>query len=118
MTVRRRIVRRTTHAPQSGTSSEKSSERKRPSKPRVDIGPRAYGRTPKGRYITIRFFISNRVVSNRKPSDRWWVLDIEEDENRGIAKGTKKDGYSSKEEAITIAREYRDEYGAYGKVHF
>lgn len=84
----------------------------------MDQGPRAYGRTKRGWFIVVRFFVSQNALNWRRPDGRWWVLDIEEEENRGIAKGTKKEGYRSKEEAIAVARKYRDEYGTYGKAPF
>lgn len=31
---------------------------------------------------------------------------------------TSKDGYATKKEAVRVAREYRDKYGAYAKVPF
>ena len=53
-----------------------------------------------------------------KIRDRWWILDIEEDEDRGVAKGTPKEGYKTEKEAIRVAREYQREFGAYGKAPF
>lgn len=112
MTARFKVVRKSTPAQPSGTSSVTP----RPKNPRVDQGPKGYGRTKNGKYVVvIRFFVGQLP---RRSSTRWWVFDIEEDTNQGIARGTKTQGYGSQEEAIAVARQYRDEYGPYGKAPF
>lgn len=117
MTAHSKAAKRRIRVVRSGTKPVEPPSSNRPTRPRVDRGPVSYGRTKKGFYIVVRFFVSQNV-NWRRPDGRWWVLDIEEEENRGIAKGTKKEGYRSKEEAVQVAREYRDEYGAYGKAPF
>jgi len=41
-----------------------------------------------------------------------------DNESGRIAIGTKTEGYNSQEEAINVARQYRDEYGAYARMPF
>jgi len=121
MTVKRKVVRSSTLGQQSGTtSSQKPSAKQRPSKPRVDIGPKSYGVTRLGKRIVIRFFVQRKTLPMRRPTNesRWIVLDVLEESNGNIAAGTKPEGYGSKENAIEVAREYRDTYGAYGKADF
>ncbi len=113
MTATSKNVRGDASIRQSGTTSGKS----RPDKPRADMGPRAYGQTQKGRYIVIRFVVSQMTLIPR-PGRKWWVLDMDEKVNRGIAAGTAKEGYDTKEEAIKVARKYRDTYGAWARCIF
>lgn len=79
-----------------------------PERPKVDIGPRAYMTYKSGARAVIRFFV-------RETHGRWYVFDMCSD---GRAAKTAKDGYATKKEAVRIARQYRDDYGAYAKVPF
>lgn len=91
-----------------------------PEKPRVDIGPKAYVSYKSGARKVIRFFVDRpfvRDARNRwKPTSVWYVLDMGGE--RLVAAGTKKQGYPEKKDAVRVAREYRDKYGAYVKVEF
>lgn len=91
-----------------------------PEKPRVDIGPKAYVSYKSGARKVIRFFVDRpfvRDAKNRwKPTSVWYVLDMGGE--RLVAAGTKKQGYPEKKDAVRVAREYRDKYGAYVKVEF
>ena len=80
---------------------------KLPKSPKVTLGPKSYGRTKKGRFVVIRFF----VIRKR---DVWFVYDFEEG---GIASGTEEKGYQ-KNYAIEIARAFRDEYGEWATSPF
>jgi hypothetical protein len=80
-----------------------------PEKPRVDLGPKAYKEHKSHKRSVIRFFVQLR-------RGRWFVLDVC---SRGrYAAKTSENGYATKQEAVAIAREYRDRYGAYAKVPF
>lgn len=92
-----------------GTGSKSS---KKPSKPKVDIGPKAYGIHKRGRRLCIRFFVYRRFGSKK---DLWFVGDVETGQR---AARTSSVGYTSKSDAVRVAREYRDKYGAYGKAPF
>lgn len=89
-----------------------------PDKPKVTVGTRSYGRTKTGAYIVCRFWITQfwrgKYVGKTKPTDPWFVIDMEE---ARLAKGTSQTGYS-KEDATRVAREYRDKYGAWSTVPF
>lgn len=104
---KRIVVRR-----RSGESSSLSA----PNKPKVTVGPKAYGRTKSGKPVVVRFFVS-QLARFKKIEDNapWFVIDFEDGK---IAKGTKADGYRSKENAIKVARQYRDEFGAYARSPF
>lgn len=89
-----------------------------PKKPPVDKGPKSYGRDKKGRYIIVRFW-----VYQKGKKDRWareyktgpyYVIDMAEPD-RKVARGTNPEGYADRREAVAVAREFRDEYGAYEK---
>lgn len=84
------------------------------------MGPRSYGRTKKGRWIVIRFYVSELKTpgDRRRTDERWFVVDMEDGGPRGIAKGTEEIGYGSKSDAIAVAREYRDSYGPYARFEF
>jgi hypothetical protein len=87
-----------------------------PKVPRVDLGPRAYEVWPGGAVRVIRFYVGLRLCREksryvfRRPYE---VYDM--DTGRVAARTT---GYASKQEAIRVARRYRDRYGAYAKVPF
>jgi hypothetical protein len=66
----------------------------------------------------VRFYVSRGVSRARAAyvyCGCWFVCDMD---SRGIAGKTSKSGYESKKEAVRVAREYRDKYGAYTKVPF
>jgi hypothetical protein len=92
-----------------------------PKKPRVDQGPKCYGRSKRGKPICVRFFVSQRLGTlilkpwHDTSQLPWYVIDLLEER---IAKGTKKSGYDTKEDAIKVARKYRDEYGAWCRWYF
>lgn len=58
--------------------------------------------------MVIRFFVVNR-------RGQWFVADAL---TWRTADGTEESGYPKKEEAVRVARFYRDEYGAYCKSPF
>lgn len=84
-------------------------------------GGKCYGRTKRGGYIVVRFFITQWRIGlgtgrdHTKPDDPWFVVDLEAGT---YASGTKKSGYPTKEQAIKVARRYRDEYGAWAVMPF
>jgi hypothetical protein len=90
-----------------------------PDKPKVTVGAKCYGRTKKGGYIVVRFFISQwrpGLGSKKIPKGSpWFVVDL--DEGKHYAEGTKSSGYP-KDKAIKVARQYRDEYGAWTTMPF
>jgi hypothetical protein len=90
---------------------------KLPAKPSVVKYCTSYGRTKNGAYIVPRFYITDKYYRGyiEKQLERWVVVDMEE---ANIAEGTKKNGYSSKEQAKKIAEHYRDTYGAWSTVPF
>lgn len=91
-----------------------------PDRPKVDIGPKAYKVYRSGSRKVIRFFVCRpfvRDMKNRwKPTTNWYVMDMAGEGH--IAAKTKKQGYPDKKDAVRVAREYRDKYGAYAKVPF
>lgn len=96
--------------PATGTSTPLgSSPKNSPDAPKVDLGPKAYSVYKSGARAVIRFFVW-------KESDRFYVLDMAG--AKRVAARTQTDGYATKKEAVRVAREYRDKYGAYAKVPF
>lgn len=96
--------------PAMGTSTPLgSSPKNAPERPKVDIGPKSYMVYKSRARAVIRFFIWERLGS-------FYVLDIAG--SKTVAARTSKDGYATKKEAVRVAREYRDKYGAYAKVPF
>lgn len=93
------------------TGSSTSCERA-PERPRVDIGPKAYKVYHNGSRKVIRFFVA-QPFGRRK---NFFVFDM--DSTGRYAGKTKKDGYPTKEEAVKVARTYRDRYGAYTRCPF
>ena len=93
-----------------------------PERPKVTVGPRCYGRTKKGRYICIRFFVTQwkpgHAFKDLPPDTPWFVVDLENEEFTYYAQGTSAKGYPKKEDAVRIARQLRDEYGAWAVVPF
>lgn len=87
---------------------------KLPESPPVSKGPKSYGLSKKGRHIVPRFFIT-QMKGYRYFKNRWWVADMLEGR---VAKGTEKEGYSSKKEAISVAKKYRDKYGEWARTPF
>lgn len=92
----------------SSPGQKQARTRKIPKKPRVTIGPSAVRVYSSGRRLVIRFFVVER-------RGRWFVADSL---TWRTADGTEESGYPKKEEAIRVAREYRDDYGAYCKSPF
>lgn len=96
--------------PATGTTTPLgSSPENAPERPKVDIGPKAYKVYKSGARAVIRFFVQEK-------RGKFYVLDIAGD--KPVAARTEKDGYATKREAVRVAREYRDKYGAYAKVPF
>ena len=115
MTVRK-IVRRDTHRQQKSTQTTKFVPPKLPERPKVTDGPKSYGRTRWGRYIVVRFYVFKPY---RKA--RWIVIDNEERKGRWtnfVARGTNERGYDTRNEAVAIARKYRDKYGSWSRLPF
>lgn len=107
-----RAVRSTTR---SGSSEPMPKE---PGTPRTDIGPRAYKEYPSRRRRVVRFFVAGALLRKRgclSSQPPWFVYDMD---SGNIAGRTSKTGYESKKEAVRVAREYRDKYGAYTKAPF
>lgn len=75
----------------------------------MTLGPRAVKVFKNRERAVIRFYVSPSA------SGRWHVVDAE---TWKVAGGTEKAGYRAKEEAIRIARKYRDTYGAYARSPF
>lgn len=71
-------------------------------------GPRAYRVLKSGARVVCRFYIAPAS------GGRWRIIDSD---TWDVASGTEKTGYR-REEAIEIAREYRDTYGAYVRSPF
>jgi hypothetical protein len=111
--IKRRVVRRKQYVPPV-----------LPETPKVTVGPRSYGKSKSGKHIVIRFFITKTTVHARSVSNgtsvlfkrnkNWFVVDMDAGE---VAEGTSLDGYP-KAEAIKVARQYRDEYGAWATMPF
>jgi hypothetical protein len=86
---------------------------KLPAKPKVTVGTKSYGRSKSGGYIVCRFWITQNLMKTPKKTDPWYVVDME---TGNVAKGTK--AYPQKDQAIAIARKYRDKYGAWFVMPF
>ena len=87
-------------------------------KPKVDIGPKAYKVYRNKERLVIRFCVGQGWVRGKGSYFRrgnWFVWDM--DTGRVAAK-TAKHGYRDKSEAVRVAREYRDKYGAYVRFGF
>lgn len=84
----------------------------------MDIGPKAYRVYRSGERLVIRFSIGRKLVRRRgfyrEAGEEFYVWDM--DTGRMAAK-TSKQGYS-RDEAVRVAREYRDRYGAYVRFGF
>lgn len=100
------------------TSGGESASSERPESPKVDIGPRAYKVFRNGERLVIRFSVEQALIRGKGAYYRrgnWFVWDM--DTGRIAAKSLKT-GYKEKREAIRVAREYRDKYGAYVRFGF
>lgn len=89
-----------------------------PDSPRVDIGPKSYKKYRNRERLVIRFYVMQQVHRYKgryRRGGNYFVYDMTTD---GRAGKTAKDGYADKEEAIAVAREYRDKYGAYARCPF
>lgn len=103
-------------------SSSTGNSSERPVSPRVDIGPKAYKIFRNRERLVIRFSVEQglRRVARGKGSyyiriGNWFVWDMDTGK---LAAKTSKTGYTDKREAVRIAREYRDKYGAYVRFDF
>lgn len=93
-----------------------------PVAPKVDIGHKAYELWPGGGVKVIRFCVDLETYRKRRgrcgsyaKREPYFVYDMD---TGGIAAKTSKTGYATKKEAVRVARQYRDTYGAYAKVPF
>jgi hypothetical protein len=87
-----------------------------PNCPRVDVGPKAYwiyrDRTRK----VIRFCVCRPIIlRTMRRATVWYVMDMD---TGTIAAKTSKTGYTDQREAMDVARDYRDRYGAYVRSAF
>lgn len=90
-----------------------------PESPRVDLGPKAYRTYKNKERLVIRFFVAYgffRKNGRYKSDGKFYVYDMAG--NGRVAAKTSKEGYADKKEAIRVAREYRDKYGAYVRFPF
>lgn len=115
-------AKKSTRATETSTDASSSTENSRPLKPRVDIGPKAYKVFRNKERLVIRFSVEQglrRVVRGKSAwhvrTGNWFVWDMDTGK---IAAKTSKTGYTDKQEAVRIAREYRDKYGAYVRFEF
>lgn len=115
----RSAAKKSTHATETtgGASSFTGNFSERPKNPRVDIGPKAYKVYQNKDRLVIRFSVDQapRRVARGKGAyytrtGNWFVWDM--DTGR-VAVKTSKTGYTDRKEAVRVAREYRDKYGAY-----
>lgn len=119
----RSAAKKSTRATETSTDASSSTENSRPLKPRVDIGPKAYKVFRNGDRLVIRFSVDQmlvRAVRGKRNvyytrAGNWFVWDM--DTGR-IAAKTSKTGYTDRQEAVRVAREYRDKYGAYVRFYF
>lgn len=113
----RSSTRATSSNTPSGSSGRTSEER--PERPKVDIGPKSYKAYRNRERLVIRFYVAEGIVRRRgryKGDGRYYVYDMAG--TGRIAGKTAKEGYADKKEAIRVAREYRDKYGAYARSPF
>lgn len=117
---RRLIAKSATQA--TGTTIVASATSNRspvPVYPRVDIGPKAYKVYRNQDRLVVRFTVDKVLQKNGRGGyvrvGRYYVWDMDTGQ---IATRTKKSGYLDKKEAVKVAREYRDRYGAYVRVGF
>lgn len=117
--VRRKTVKKSTPVAHKSSSTSSSRKGTVPKRPKVTTGPRAMKTYTSGRRLVIRFFVTQhygtRNLWRRWVPGPWYVVDSL---TWRTADGTETKGYRKKEEAVSIAREYRDEYGAYCKSPF
>jgi hypothetical protein len=102
----------------SSTSANYNRKPEMPVSPRVDIGPKAYRVFKNQERLVIRFCVGKGWVRGRRSyfqAGRYFVWDM--DTGR-IAAKTAKYGYDTKQDAIRVARQYRDKFGAYVRVGF
>lgn len=115
-------AKKSTRATETSTDESSSTENSRPLKPRVDIGPKAYKVFRNKERLVIRFSVEQglrRAVRGKSAwhirTGNWFVWDMDTGK---IAAKTSKTGYTDKREAVQVAREYRDKYGAYVRFYF
>lgn len=85
----------------------------------MDIGPKAYKVYKNRERLVIRFFVAEGLVRRKgrhRGDGKYYVYDMAS--NGRVAGKTAKEGYADKKEAIRVAREYRDKYGAYARSPF
>lgn len=100
----------------SGSSFAKQNEL--PVSPKVTIGPKAYEMWENGAVKVIRFYVGLTFYSRK---GKFWFhepFQVYDSDTGKVAAKTSKTGYATKKEAVRVAREYRDKYGAYAKVPF
>jgi hypothetical protein len=84
----------------------------------VDIGPESYKVFKNGDRLVIRFSVGQMYTLGKRAwtyGGNWFVWDMDTGQ---VAAKTSKHGYETKEEAMDVARRYRDEYGAYVRFGF
>lgn len=111
-TVKRSGASNSTWEIPSATPCGSSGSTSVPERPKVTIGPKAYKVFRNRERLVIRFF----VAESRRGSGKYFVYDMAA--SGRIAGKTSKDGYASKKEAVKVARDYRDKYGAYARFSF
>lgn len=123
MSASRSAAKKSTRATETTGDESSSTENSRPLKPRVGIGPKAYKVFRNGDRLVIRFSVDQmlvRAIRGKRNvyytrAGNWFVWDMDTGK---IAAKTSKTGYTDKKEAVRIAREYRDKYGAYVRFDF
>jgi hypothetical protein len=82
------------------------------------VGPKAYRVYRSGRRLAVRFFVARHAArvrgGYREVGDAYLVWDMDTGK---LAAKTDKNGYTN-EEAVRVAREYRNKYGAYVRSAF
>jgi len=89
-----------------------------PVAPKVDIGPQAYRVYRNGDRLVIRFGVGQiptGIRGVRPHTGPFYVWDMDTGK---VAAKTSKTGYTDRNEAVRIAREYREKYGAYVRFKF
>ena len=114
----RSAARRNTQGTETSGGEYSKSEDSRPDSPKVDIGHKAYKVFRNGDRLLIRFSVGQLptgIRGVRGNTGPYYVWDMDTGK---VAAKTSKTGYADKKEAMRIAREYRDRYGAYVRFKF
>ena len=101
-----------------GASSKSEVSKKKPKRPSVEIGPKSYKVFKNGDRLVIRFSVGQMptgIRGVRPHTGPYYVWDMDTGK---VAARTSKTGYEEKQEAVRIAQEYRDMYGAYVRFKF